>query len=378
MKDLSTRARSRHASAHAARNPRVELLRVIAISLIALFHTCQPWFEGATVGGWSCSTVTLFFLGCVSLFGSYGNNVFFMISGYFLLPRAMDDATSGEKGYWRRQGAALGRRAARIVLSVVFYALVALAIDAWVVPVEGVGLSDVSWLVEGLEFVWTYLVAVALAPVLGFLLAKAKRPGAWVVSLACVVGALSFYVAFFSQGSSTRSLLEWRKLLSAATYLMAFLVGGTYARSGGASRPARMLYGLLGVTALLEGVGAATGNTALLVSLSFKSTSALAFLLALASVALATRPVSADARSHPALSRFAVEASSSILGFYILQAIFSAPLRSWSLAITMGAFSAAGEPGLWLAAVLVSVVELLVLPAIDRLTRVPLLRRAVR
>ena len=85
------------------RNLSIEALRLVAIAGIAIFHTFQPWFAAATDGTWQAGAPALAALGCVSLLGAYGNNVFFLISGMFLVPRAAD--ASSERGYWRDQAA---------------------------------------------------------------------------------------------------------------------------------------------------------------------------------------------------------------------------------------------------------------------------------
>ena len=119
-----------------ARNLRIEALRLVAIAGIAIFHTFQPWFAAATDGTWQAAPPTLAALGLVSLLGALGNHVFFLVSGYFLVPRAARAA--GEPGYWGAQARALGRRALLIGVSVALYATLALAVSAWVVPLDGV------------------------------------------------------------------------------------------------------------------------------------------------------------------------------------------------------------------------------------------------
>ena len=112
---------SHRTQTHKQRNPRVEALRLVAIVGIAIFHTFQPWFEAATDGSWAASPLTLVAVGLISLLGAYGNHVFFLISGFFLVPRAA--ARSGEPGYWREQARAAARRSVAILLTVALYVL---------------------------------------------------------------------------------------------------------------------------------------------------------------------------------------------------------------------------------------------------------------
>ena len=75
------------------REPHVEALRLVAAAGIAVFHTFMPWFDGLTGGfGYGAQVApnhaTTAILGFINLLGAYGNNVFFFISGLFLIPAA--------------------------------------------------------------------------------------------------------------------------------------------------------------------------------------------------------------------------------------------------------------------------------------------------
>lgn len=260
-------------NAQAPRNARIEALRLVAILGIAVFHTFQPWFSAATVDAWDVwvtSPGTLATLGCVNLLGSYGNHVFFLISGFFLVPRAA--ARSGEPGYWREQARAAARRSVAILLTVALYVLGALAIDAWVVPIEGISLESPLWIFSWLEFIWVYLVIVLATPLIGWAWGRVRRPIAVVCALAACVFAVNAYIAFVSPGDEVRDLLEWRKLMSAASYLVAFLVGGALAERR-LPRPGVALACCSALAVGAEAAAALAGNTNLLVALSFKSTS---------------------------------------------------------------------------------------------------------
>ena len=408
------------ATSHARRNPRIEVLRLVAVVAVAAFHVFQTWFSAATAGTWTCGTLTLVLLGVVSLLGAFGNHVFYMVSGMFLVPGAA--ARSHDAGFWPDEGRRLVRRALPIVATVALYAPIALAVSTWVVPIEGVAVGEVEWLVGGLEFIWVYLVLVALSPVVGWAWARWRHHGALVGALVVVVWAVNAYIAFVSPGEELRSLLEWRKLMSAVSYLVAFLVGGEL----GARRPAqrsRARAALVGVAAacvLAETAAACAGNLSLMAALSYKSTSLLSFALAVAAVALAAsepegvgatpaadnaaaesaapaadaaETPAADAAETPAaaateapvspagagprggLAARAERVTPAILGFYVAQSMF---LNLWRPAVESActaALAAAGEAafvacGLALACALVAA-----LLFVDLHLRVPLLRR---
>lgn len=399
------------APSHARRNPRIEVLRLVAVVAVTVFHVFQTWFSAATAGTWSCGTPTLALLGITSLFGTFGNHVFYMVSGMFLVPGAA--ARSHDVGFWPGEGRRLVRRALPIVATVALYAPVALAVSTWVVPIEGVAVGEVEWLVGGLEFIWVYLVLVAIAPLVGWAWARWRHHGALVGALVVVVWAVNAYIAFVSPGEELRSLLEWRKLMSAVSYLVAFLVGGEL----GARRPARRsraraaLVCIAAACVLVETVAACAGKLSLMAALSYKSTSLLSFALAVAAVTLAASepegagatpvadgvaagaaapatatpaaetPVSPAAPTSPAgagpyhgLAAHAEQVTPAILGFYVAQSMF---LNLWRPAVESAcaaALAAAGEAafvacGLALACALVAA-----LLFVDLHLRVPLLR----
>lgn len=362
-----------HVPSH-SRNPRIEALRLVAIAGIALFHTFQPWFSAATDGSWAAGPLITWALGCVSLLGAYGNHVFFLISGLFLVPRAAQASTTA--GYWPDQVRKTGRRALTILASVALYALVALAVSTGVVPVEGVSLHEAGWLVGGLEFVWLYLVFVALVPLVGWTWRRMRRPHAAVFVLVSMAFALNAYIAFLSPGEVDRGLLEWRKLMSAASYLVAFLVGGVLGETQ-SRRPARALAACAAVAVVVEGAAAFMGSSDVLVALSFKSTSALSFALAVLSVAYAAR--SADAATAPAstptnhAAALTCRAAPCVLGFYLAQSVFSPLWRPLADALTQAA-AAGGDVALLVAGTAFSLALLAVMLLTDALVRLPLLR----
>lgn len=335
------------AAAPSARNLRVETLRLIAIAGIAVFHTFQDLFAQAVEASMDAAAfdpqalahaaasgdaariiaaapAALVLLGFINLLGTFGNQVFFAISGRFLIPAMA--ARAGESGYWREAYRKTARRLAAIAASVACYAALALAVDALVFPLPGIGLNQSAWIVGGLQFVWVYAALVSVAPVLAW---AWRRLGSYrlpaVVALAVAVYAVNAYIAFVSPGELERGLLEWRKLMSAVSYAVGFVSGaalGELASSTGCRAWRRRARWALGASALLavaaEGTAAWCGRADILQALSFKSTSALSFALALAALAVALdRPGRAAAASP--LELLSVRLAPAILGFYILQ-----------------------------------------------------------
>ena len=358
----------------------VEMLRLLAIVGIAIFHTFLPAFESVLgYGPWptvpnvpiSAVTGTLWAVWLVMMIkfvGAWGNHIFFMISGYFLIPRMMRDSL--EPGYWRKQAVSTARRVAQVLATVAFYTLIMLAVDRFVAPVASAGWKE--WFLLGLEFIWIYTLVVALAPAAAWLLARIARWNATVLAvlvavLTVLVYALNAHVAFASSVGSF-GLLDWRKWAGALSYALSFVVAGLIgfairgAREGGVvagscgddcgdgrghARNRTPLWlrayvwgWLLAVTFVALGAVVAWamihGDYSLTYRLSFKSTSAFSFVLAVCSLMIAvTRGRSDDVRDDgvrnattalpaAASSHFhnAVQAlASGILGFYVVQSL---------------------------------------------------------
>lgn len=374
-----------------ARNARIEALRLVAIAGIAVFHTFQPWFAAATDGAWAAGTATLGTLGCVNLLGAFGNNVFFLISGLFLVPAAA--RASSREGFWRDQARRTLRRAAVIGVTVALYGTCALAVSSWVLPLPGVSLHETGWLLGGLEFIWVYLVVVTASPVIGWVWARLRRPRAVAWALVAVTFAVNAYIAFFSPGDEVRGLLEWRKLMSALTYLVAFLAGGALADARPA-HPERALGAVALAAVALEGGSALAGNLWLIEALSFKSTSLLSFALAALCVLVARGGAAGGAGGANAIggadaagatdagniapseghaARLVRALTPSILGFYVMQSLFHAVWRPVADA-ACSAGAELGDAGIVLLGTAASLAILAVSLLLDRLVRVPLLR----
>lgn len=74
----------------ASRNTSIEALRLVAVAGIAIFHTFQWTFQAVCTGLPEYAPLAVFpysgALGFINLLGCWANEVFFMISGYFLIP----------------------------------------------------------------------------------------------------------------------------------------------------------------------------------------------------------------------------------------------------------------------------------------------------
>ncbi|BDR53481.1 hypothetical protein KIM372_13880 [Bombiscardovia nodaiensis] len=406
------------------RNIRVEALRLAAIVGISVFHVFTPWFFWATHpsialkpagldlapgfiimltnAGWP-----LWVLGLVALLGAWGNHIFYMISAFYLVPAMAEQV--GTPGYWRKQWKASLHRCAAVLAAVVFYALLALIFSRLVRSIPGVGSWD--WIGPGLEFIWLYLLFILLAPVWAWLVRRWEGQG-WARGLlllfAGAVYALNFYIAFISQGDTgQRGLLDWRKQMSAVTYLLSFMLAGALSwrvrrasARGESSRwasPRAWGYALsviLLVTVVITGVLVLGRLPVVLYDLSFKSTSLLAFVLALAALFWCALSASAaaqtsraqacvqargrvhgQAQSRGLVGRTVTALASGILGFYIVQSLtytlwdpFCARLLTW--AIRTGASVRLLAVGAFFALAFVLVVTLF-----DRLVRQPLMRK---
>lgn len=83
----------------ASRNTSIEALRLIAVAGIAIFHTFQWTFQAVCAGLPEYAPLAVFpysgALGFINLLGCWANEVFFMISGYFLIPSAVRALQNG-------------------------------------------------------------------------------------------------------------------------------------------------------------------------------------------------------------------------------------------------------------------------------------------
>lgn len=319
----------------AARNISIEALRLIAVACIAVFHTFQWTFQATCVGLPEYAPLATFpysgVLGFINLLGCWANEVFFMISGYFLIASAARAWDGGAT--WKSQMQRTARRQGKVIMPTAFYCLVALAWSTVVSPIPDVALSTHYWYTLGLEFIWVYAVTVFMAPWFG--LAKSRLFQKSYTTTVIVVGILAFIVNGYLAAMSATSAGEFswlQKLMSAATYVIAFLIGGllrdvteTMDSDKAGALGTRSLAAVLVLATILEGALSFTGNLTAMAVLSYKSTSLISFALAAASLPFAATRRSAS--GNPRTAGIIVTLSTATLGFYVMQSLTSSLWR---------------------------------------------------
>ena len=398
----------------------VEVLRLLAIVSIAVFHAFlqqyvqaiwmgpQPSATDAAnpVSALAASRGAMWIVAMIMYCGAWGNHIFFMISGFFLIPRMCVACRSD--GYWKRQLRSTGRRVAMILATVVFYLLLIMAAGRLLTWERNAG--GQSNLIYELEFVWLYLVFVALAPVIAWVMGRLGiRASAVLAGIMLVaVYALNIYVACTWQAQyGQRSLLDWRKQMSAVSYIASFILAGLLGwalrevngRSGPRRATARPLWAkrrfwTRGIVILIVAACAITGAMAMrptyvaLYALSFKSTSLISFALAVcALMAAACPPRHTHGRGVSARVESAVTAlASGILGFYVVQTLarvlweavdarFLQPLLVGAAALPAGSLPAFLGLLRWIAlGAVCSLAYVVVICLFDRFVRRPPLR----
>lgn len=319
----------------AARNISIEALRLVAVAGIAIFHTFQWAFQAVCAGMPEYAPLAAFpysgVLGFINLLGCWANEVFFMISGYFLIAsaaRAWNDGTTRASQMQRTV-----QRLGKVVFPTAFYCLVALVWSTVVSPIPDVSLTTHYWYTLGLEFIWVYAATVCLAPLFG--LAKSRLSKRSYAAAVIVVGILAFVANGYLAAMSSTSAGEFswlQKIMSAATYVVAFLAGGllrdvTDAMDSGRVRSLgmRSLIAVLAIAIILEGTLSFTGNLAAMATLSYKSTSLISFALAAASLLFAATRHSSS--GNPRVAGAIVTLSAATLGFYVMQSLTSSLWR---------------------------------------------------
>lgn len=319
----------------AARNIPIETLRLIAVAGIAVFHTFQWTFQATCVGLPEYAPLAAFpysgVLGFINLLGCWANEVFFMISGYFLIASAARAWDGGAT--WKSQMQRTAQRLGKVVMPTAFYCLVALAWSTVVSSIPDVTLSTHYWYTLGLEFIWVYAATVFMAPWFG--LAKCRLSQKSYTTTVIAVGILAFVVNGYLAAMSTTSAGEFswlQKLMSAATYVIAFLIGGllrdvteTMDSDKAGALGTRSLAAVLVLATILKGTLSFTGNLTAMAVLSYKSTSLISFALAAASLlfAVTRRSVSGNPRTAGVI----VTLSTATLGFYVMQSLTSSLWR---------------------------------------------------
>lgn len=319
----------------AARNIPIEALRLVAVAGIAVFHTFQWTFQAACVGAVEYAPLAMSpysgVLGFINLLGCWANEVFFMISGYFLIASAARAWDGGAT--WKSQMQRAAQRLGKVILPTAFYCLMALAWSTVVSPIPDVSLHAHYWYTLGLEFIWVYAATVFMAPLFG--LAKSRLSKRSYTAAVIVVGILAFVVNGYLAAMSATSAGEFswlQKSMSATTYVVAFLIGGLLrgitdsmdldsARTLGK----QTLIAVLAIVIILEGAFSLTGNLTAMAILSYKSTSLISFVLAATSLLFAATRRSAS--DNPRAAGVIVTLSTATLGFYVMQSLTSSLWR---------------------------------------------------
>lgn len=319
----------------AARNIPIEALRLVAVAGIAVFHTFQWTFQAVCVGAVEYAPLAMSpysgALGFINLLGCWANEVFFMISGYFLIASAASAWDGGAT--WKSQMQRTAQRLGKVILPTAFYCLVALAWSTVVSPIPDVTLNTHYWYTLGLEFIWVYAATVFMAPWFG--LAKSRLPQKTYKTTVIAVGIFAFVVNGYLAAMSATSAGEFswlQKLMSATTYVVAFLIGGLLRDVTDVMDSERadalgmcLLVTVLVLTIILEGELSFTGNLTAMATLSYKSTSLISFVLAAASLLFAATRRSAS--GNPRTAGVIVTLSTATLGFYVMQSLTSSLWR---------------------------------------------------
>ena len=319
----------------AARNISIEALRLVAVAGIAVFHTFQWTFQATCFGAVEYAPLAMFpysgVLGFINLLGCWANEVFFMISGYFLIASAARAWSDGAT--WTSQIQRTTQRLGKVILPTAFYCLVALAWSTVVSPIPDVTLNTHYWYTLGLEFIWVYAATVFMMPWFG--LAKSRLSQKSYTTTVIAVGILAFVVNGYLAAMSATSAGEFswlQKFTSATTYVVAFLIGGLLRdvtdvmdsdRAGALGM--RSLVTVLALATILEGALSFTGNLTAMAVLSYKSTSLISFALAAASLLFAA--TRRRASGNPRTAGVIVTLSTATLGFYVMQSLTSSLWR---------------------------------------------------
>lgn len=278
----------------ASRNASIEALRLFAVAGIAIFHTFQWTFQATCTGLPEYAPLAVFpysgALGFINLLGCWANEVFFMISGYFLIPSAVRALQNGSSApdLARKSFA----RLKKIVLPTLFYCATCLFVSMFVYPLPEISLHEIGWLTLGIEFIWVYAASVLFVPVIALIRQQigSKRAPFVVALLVFTAFGINCYIA--ATANEAASIVLWRKLMSAITYLVAFIAAGEmrfvleyHGNASDAQKSKIVLIGLIAATVALELLLSASSLYDALWKLSYKSTSVISFILAAASVA---------------------------------------------------------------------------------------------
>ena len=310
----------------AARNISIEALRLFAVAGIAIFHTFQWTFQAVCTGLPEYAQLAAFpysgILGFINLLGCWANEVFFMISGYFLIPSAVRALQNGSSALdLTRKSFA---RLKKIVLPTLFYCAACLLVSMYVYPLPEISLHEIGWLTLGIEFIWVYAASVLLVPVIALIRQRigSKRAPFVVALLVLTTFGINCYIA--ATANEAAGIVLWRKLMSAVTYLVAFIAAGEmrfvlecHGNASGAQKSKIVLIGLVAAAIALELLLSANIQYDALWKLSYKSTSIISFILAAASVAAAV--LHQQRHEVPAVNKTIVTLAAGTLAFYAVQ-----------------------------------------------------------
>lgn len=310
----------------ASRNTSIEALRLVAVAGIAIFHTFQWTFQATCTGLPEYAPLAVFpysgALGFINLLGCWANEVFFMISGYFLIPSAVRSLQNGSSALdLARKSLA---RLKKIVLPTLFYCAACLLVSMYVYPLPEISLHEIGWLTLGIEFIWVYAASVLFVPVIALIRQQigSKRAPFVVALLVFTAFGINCYIA--ATANEAASIVLWRKLMSAITYLVAFIAAGEmrfvleyHGNASDAQKSKIVLIGLVAATIAFELLLSANCQYDALWKLSYKSTSVISFALAVTSVAAAA--LHQPRHEVPAADKTIMSLAAGTLAFYAVQ-----------------------------------------------------------
>lgn len=130
----------------ASRNTSIEALRLVAVAGIAIFHTFQWTFQAVCTGVPEYAPLAAFpysgILGFINLLGCWANEIFFMISGYFLIPSALRALQNGSSAQYLTLKSL--ERLKKIILPTLFYCAACLpaCLDVRLSPTRNLAIRD--------------------------------------------------------------------------------------------------------------------------------------------------------------------------------------------------------------------------------------------
>lgn len=245
-----------------------------------------------------------------------------MISGYFLIPSAVRALQNGSSA--RGLVCKSFARLKKIVLPTLFYCVACLFVSMYVYPLPEISLHEIGWLTLGIEFIWVYAASVLLVPVIALIRQRigSKRAPFVVALLVFTTFGINCYIA--ATVNEAAGIVLWRKLMSAVTYLVAFIAAGEmrfvlecHGNASGAQKSKIVLIGLVAAAIALELLLSGNSQYDALWKLSYKSTSVISFILAAASVAAAA--LHQPRHKVPAADKTIVSLAAGTLAFYAVQ-----------------------------------------------------------